>query len=55
MEKPKDVFCLDCGKLLEQVIPGVIVGGWLRTGWYGKEEGSVCNQCHDKGQLKKEG
>ena len=57
----KDYYCLDCGKLLEQSIPGVIVAAWLRTDGnkdivkvvpggvvYGKEEGFVCNDCHDK-------
>ena len=56
-----DYFCLDCSKLLEQSISGVIAGAWLRTDGnmeiakivpggiqHGKELGFVCNGCHDK-------
>ena len=55
-----DYFCLDCGKLLDQPIPGIIAESWLRTDGnkdvvkavpggiqYGKELGFVCNECHD--------
>ncbi|MCK5604853.1 hypothetical protein KAR91_23385 [Candidatus Pacearchaeota archaeon] len=56
-----EYFCLDCNKLLDQPIPGIIAEAWLRTDGskdivkavpggiqYGKELGLVCNACHDK-------
>lgn len=58
-----EYFCLDCNKLLEQPILGIIAEAWLRTDGnkdivkavpggiqYGKELGFVCNACHEKGE-----
>ena len=52
-----EFFCIDCGKAIEQVVPGVI-SGWIRTDGnrgiteavpggiiYGTRLGYVCNDC----------
>jgi hypothetical protein len=54
----KEYNCIDCGKLLEQIMPGVIAEAWMVTDGnkdivecvpggvvYGKELGFVCNDC----------
>lgn len=56
-ENTKDYFCLDCKKLIDQPIPGVLSGS-LRTDGdrsvkkavpggivYGNELGYVCDDC----------
>lgn len=57
----EDIFCIDCGKLMDQPMAGIVAGAWLRTDGdksivkavpggsvYGNELGFVCNECHDK-------
>jgi len=42
----KEYFCLDCGKLLGQPIPGLI-SAWKRTSIKTvKTLGFVCDSCH---------
>jgi len=52
-EPTNDIFCLDCGKLLEQPIVGIVVEAWLRTD--GKKDlGFVCDECsiENKNRIK---
>jgi len=61
-----EYYCLDCGKRIEQPIPGILSGS-LRTDGnkdimkshiggivYGKELGYVCNSCSIFGNKKSE-
>lgn len=54
----KTIRCLDCGKVLEQPMKGIVAEAWIR---YERDDkggiyffGYVCNQCHFDA-IKREG